>query len=367
MTFIIQATWVRRSYDALPECGYLCPRQTHGVQVHCRLRQAGGCLSLVCCQAIRKKEGHKLEQLDRNNWAKQRLLPVVGRALVVIALGLLVFNMLMMRNAWAVSPQPIMHSPLCSTGGAEGEAFFLEALRYESAAEGIGPDFFMAERLFEKALKKGNAKAALYLGRMYRIVFYKMPAYGPRMQFQIALFERAIEMGCPDGYLFLAEVHQNGWGVRADPALAWKLVRQAADKGSVSAMTEWGTNLYFENRFDNDPQAQAKRREAKAWLERALKSGDGAAGVQLANIYRIYEPDPARAIWALREGAKRGNVNSLLMLAKIYRFGEDGQPKDPEYAAVADKLRRQIDVSIPPKPIENFLQWLPPRRAVSIQ
>ena len=283
-----------------------------------------------------------------------------------MALALLVFNLLVLPAAWAVSPQPIMHSPLCSTGGAEGEALFLEALSYENAGEGIGPNFFMAERLYEKALSKGNAKAALYLGKMYRIVFYKMPAYSSRMQFQIALFERAIEMGCPDGYLFLAEVHQNGWGVKADPALAWKLVRTAADKGSLAAMTAWGTNLYFENRFDDEPQARTNRREAKAWLERALKGGDGAAGLQLAIIYRVYEPNPARAIWALREGARRGDVNSLVMLATIYRYGEDGQPKDAEYAERADRLRRQIDVSIPPGPIDNFLQWLPPKRVMPL-
>ena len=313
---------------------------------------------------FRQKEMHKLLRANRKNRETDRQRAAAGYALAVLALGLFILNMALLPAAWAVSRQPIMHSPQCSTGGPEGEALFLEALRHENATEGTGPNFFMAERLYEKALNKGNAKAALYLGRMYRLAFYKMPAYGARMQFQIALFERAIEMGCPDGYLFLAEVHQNGWGVKENPDLAWRLVKRAAEKGSLSAMTAWGTNLYFENRFDNEPPARTRRQEAKAWLERALKGGDGAAGLQLAIIYRVYEPNPARAIWALREGAKRGDVNSLIMLATIYRYGEDGQPKDPEYANIVDELRRQIDVSVPPGPIDNFLQRLPPRRAL---
>lgn len=235
---------------------------------------------------------------------------------------------------------------------------------YENARKEREPDFFRAERLYEKALAQGNAKAALYLGRMYRQTFVKVPGYSPRLQFQAALFERAVSMGCPDGYLFLAQAYENGWGVKRDAGTAWELVKKGAEKGSMAAMTAWGTNLYFQNRYEKGPEADARRVEAKTWLEKALKQGDGNAGYELAVIYRVYEHDPDNAIRVLREGSRLGNVDCLHMLAGIYRRGEDGQPKDPAYADVADALRREIDVKETPRPIGNFSKWLPPRQVM---
>lgn len=266
--------------------------------------------------------------------------------------------------ALAASRQPMVFSPVCPAGGEAGEALFQEAQDYERGRKAVTPDFFRAERLYEEAIRKGNAKAALYLGRMYRQVFAGVPAYSARLQFQVGLFERAIEMGCPDGYWFLAEAYQNGWGVKASMATAWRLVREGAQKGSMAAMLAWGSNLYFENRYDKGEDAQAKRMEAKTWLEGALERGYGAAGYELAMIYRTYEQDPQNAIRVLREGARLGNVDCLYMLAGIYRRGEDGQPKDPAYADVADALRREIDVREAPGPIAHFSRWLPPKEVL---
>lgn len=267
-------------------------------------------------------------------------------------------------DSHAASIQPIVLSAKCPTGGAAGERLFQEGMDYENARKDVEPDFFRAERLYEKALTRGNAKAALYLGRMYRHTFMKVPGYSPRLQFQVALFERAVSMGCPDGYLFLAEAYQNGWGVKRDMNTAWRLVKEGAEKGSMAAMTAWGTNLYFQNRYEKGEEAQTKREQAKAWLEKALRQGYGNAGHELAIIYRMYEYDPKNAIRVLREGARLGNVDCLYMLAGIYRRGEDGQPKDPAYADVADALRREIDVKEAPKPIGNFSKWLPARQVM---
>ena len=264
----------------------------------------------------------------------------------------------------AASRQPLVFSAKCPTGGAGGENLFQEAMDYELARKEKEPDLFMAERLYEKALDKGNAKAALHLGRMYRMTLMKVPGYSPRLQFQAALFERAVSMGCPDGYLFLAEAYQNGWGVKRDVAAAWQMVKEGAQKGSMAAMTAWGTNLYFQNRYEKGPEADALRDEAKAWLEKALKQGYGTAGYELAKIFRMYEYDPANAIRVLREGARLGNVDCFYMLAGIYRRGEDGQPKDAAYADVADALRRDIDVKEMPKPISNFSKWLPQKQVL---
>lgn len=289
----------------------------------------------------------------------------VRRVFALAALALAGFCVLpVLMAAHAASRQPMVFSPKCPAGGAAGEALFERAQDYEYARKGVEPDFFEAERLYEKALARGNARAALYLGRLYRQAYGGVAFYSPRLEFQAALFERAIAMGCADGYLFLAEAYQNGWGVKADMAAAWRLVKTGAEKGSMAAMTAWGANLYFENRYEKGEKAAAKRAEAKRWLERALKRGYGDAGHELAVIYRMYEQDPENAIRVLREGARLGNVDCLHMLAGIYRNGEDGQPRDPAYAEAADALRREIDVREMPKPIAGFSQWLPPRKVL---
>jgi TPR repeat protein len=266
--------------------------------------------------------------------------------------------------AWAAPAQPIVLSRKCPTGGAEGEKLFREAQDYENARNGAEPDFFKAERLYEQALIKGNAPSALYLGRMYRQSFSEVPSHSPRLRFQVALFEQAISMGCPDGYLFLAEAYQNGWGARAGMAAVWQLVKTGAEKGSMAAMTAWGANLYFENRYEKGVQAEVRRAEAKDWLEKALKQGYGEAGHELAIIYRMYEQDPENAIRVLREGGRLGNAACLYMLAGIYRRGEDGQPQDLDYAEMADTLRRNIDLTQIPTPISHFSEWLPPRQVL---
>lgn len=280
------------------------------------------------------------------------------------AVGLAFWLWLAAFPLFAASLQPLVFSAKCPAGGAAGEKLFMAGMDYEYARKGVEQDFFRAERFYQQALDKGSARAALYLGRLYRQSYAGRPFYTPRLHFQTALFEQAISMGCPDGYLFLAEAYQNGWGVKASLSTAWQLVREGAMRGSMAAMTAWGTNLYFENRYEKGAQAQARRSEAKAWLEKALRQGDGRAGYELAMIYRVYEQDPKNAIRVLREGARLGNVDCLSMLAGIYRRGEDGQPKDEAYAQTADALRREIDVREMPRPISRFARRLPQRQVL---
>lgn len=264
-------------------------------------------------------------------------------------------------EAAAGARQPVVLSAVCPGGDAAGERLLEEGLDFEFARKGVDADFFEAQRRFEAAMARGSAKAALALGRLHRQVLTDVPVALARLQFQVALFERAIEMGCPDGFLFLAQAYENGWGVKASTGTAWRLVKEGAERGSPAAMTAWGTNLYFENRYERGEEALAKRLEAKALLEKALKGGYGAAGRELAVIFRTYEQDPGNAIRVLREGARLGDVDCLFELAGIYRRGEDGQPRDPAYADKIDALRRQIDVREMPKPISDFSQWLPPK------
>lgn len=267
----------------------------------------------------------------------------------------------------ATSIQPIRHSPSCYLGNSESERLFEQGLDYEVGRKNVEVDLFKAERFYEKALRQGNPKAALYLGRIYRQGYMKVPGYSSRLKFQITLFEQAISMGCPDGYFYLAEAYQNGWGVHANMSTAWDFIRQGAQKGSLVCMTALGTNLYFENRFEKEPIAEEKRKEAKKWLEQALSRGYGAAGYELALIYRIYEHDPYNAIRTLRLAAKLGNLDAFYMLSDIYKNGQDGQEKDVAYASKIDALRQKINPLEFPFPIKNFDQQIPLKKVLPYQ
>lgn len=302
-----------------------------------------------------------MQLMDRQKSPVSRMGMIVRRC---AAFGLAFWLWQTVFPLYAASLQPLVFSARCPAGGAAGERLFNAGMDYEYARKGVEQDFFRAEHFYQQALDKGSARAALYLGRLYRQSYTGRPFYTPRLRFQAALFEQAISMGCPDAYLFLAEAYQNGWGVKASLSTAWRLVKEGAMRGSMAAMTAWGANLYFENRYEKGLQAKARRSEAKAWLEKAMRQGDGRAGYELAMIYRVYEQDPKNTIRVLREGARLGNVDCLSMLAEIYRRGEDGQPKDEAYAQAADTLRREIDVREMPRPISRFARRLPQKQVL---
>ena len=114
--------------------------------------------------------------------------------------------------ALAQSWQAIPISPECPTGSAEAEELYQTARKYNEGAKGMPYDLKQAEALYQEAMEKGNAKAAIKLGLMYRINYASRPDRAGRHEYMIGLFEYAQHLGCPEAYQALAEAYGEGWG-----------------------------------------------------------------------------------------------------------------------------------------------------------
>lgn len=268
-------------------------------------------------------------------------------------LQLVLFCVLPLATAEAAmkpSEQPWPVSAQCPTGSPEAERLFQLAVDYHIARNGMPWDLDKAEKLYEEALEMGNAKAAINLGVLYRLDYNLRPHLAERHKDMLALYEKAVDMGCPEGLTMLAEAYAEGWGVSQNTRKADKLMRQAAEKGSLMSMVNLGRNLYDEGEIA----------EGKSWMEKALALGCGNAGDELATIYS-FEKDSEKILYYLREGAKLGSENSIIHLFLVYNVGMYGQNKDIAYSNMIDTVKKSFDVKASPKPIPNFDELVPPR------
>lgn len=253
-------------------------------------------------------------------------------------------------NAMRSPAQPPFISAQCPTGGNEAEQLFQLAVDYHKTRKGMPYDLDKAEKLYEEAMELGNAKAAINLGIMYRKDYFHKPKRTERLAYMIGLFEKAIEMGCPEGYNALAEAYANGWGVEESPRKAMALVKKSAELGSLNGMVIYGEYLIEEG----------DRREGLELMEKALKLGNGDAGHALYMEY-FSRKDAPNMIRVLREGARLGSRVCLYIYIDMYWNGNDGQPKDPAYADKIAAVLDSIDKEEPPKTIPNFDELVPPR------
>lgn len=96
-------------------------------------------------------------------------------------------------------------SPGCSGGGKEAEELFLLGIKYSEGLDGMPRDIQKAIKCYEEAMELGSAKAAINLGSLYRTAFAsKRETREERLNYMNLLYHKSIEMGCPDGYFFLA-------------------------------------------------------------------------------------------------------------------------------------------------------------------
>jgi TPR repeat protein len=245
----------------------------------------------------------------------------------------------------ASSSQPITWSPQCPQGSAEAEALYQLGLDYQKSRNGKIQDLTQAAVHFEKAIQGGNAKAALAYGLMLRT----SKPFGERhvlLPLSVDFYKLGAAMQCPEGLHMLADAYDNGWGVRRNPKQAVKLVRRAAEMGSLVSMVAC---------------AEIEPEKEIYWLEKALDGGYGYAGYPLSLVYFIRMKDAEKGIAVLRRGAALGSSDCLFSLQEIYRNAEYGQEKDPEYAERIYALYESIDEEYEPKPIPDFGVRLPPK------
>ena len=230
------------------------------------------------------------------------------------------------------------------TGGPEAEALFQQAVDHHLGRNGCNFDLRLARALYAQALRKGNAKAALNLGNLYKTDTGALANRQQSLRYMVALFNQAASMGCPDGFFCLHEAFARGLGVPKDPKRADHLLRIAATKGSLVAMVHLGNREIAANRDQ----------QGKKWLIKALNEGYGDAGYHLASFAYAVEQNIPGMIVYLRTGCRHGSAKCIRWLAYIYEMGQFGQPVDTQYAGRLLQLLASLDPKNPPQPIFNF-------------
>lgn len=247
--------------------------------------------------------------------------------------------------------QAAFMSKQCPTGSDEAEQLFQLAGDYHQGRKGMPVDHAKAERLYLEAMELGNAKAAINLGLLYVYRYdWGTPERIAEEDRMFQLFQKAADMGCPEGTQALATAYSQGRGVPKDQKKAKALMKLAAEQGALNAMVEHGIVLYEAGKED----------EGIAWLEKSLALGNGDAATNLSMLYK-QQKNIEGAIIALRKGGKLGSVNALLSLGIIYLGGQYGQKNDREYALQLDRFVKNIDKREQAKPIPNFDELFPPK------
>lgn len=246
--------------------------------------------------------------------------------------------------------QPPFISAQCPTGGPEAEQLYQLGVDYHMARKGLPYDPQKAERLYDEAMQLGNAKAAINLAILYRQDYGNLPNESGRLIYHAELFQWAANEGCPEGLFALAEAYNWGWGVPMNQRKAKNLVQEAAEKGCLAAMVQYGETLYREG----------KEEEGKRWMHKSLDLGNGDAGAELAMRYEL-EYNSDGLINALRCGARLGSIQCLYRLGNIYHNGSYGQSKDEEYTKKIIELIESLDDKEYPRPILDFDERIPPK------
>jgi len=166
------------------------------------------------------------------------------------------------------------------------------------------------------------------------------------------LYQKAIDLGCPEGYYFLSYSYAEGYGVDRDVAMSDALIKKGVAVGSVICLSEYGIMLYNEG----------KREEGLTLMEQALDRGFFPAALELGVNYKVHYQDYEAMIRVYRKGASLGSRDCLYCLFATYVYGEKyaGQPIDREYAECFRTLFRQINEKEPPRPID-LDKLCPPR------
>lgn len=179
-----------------------------------------------------------------------------------------------------------------------------------------------ARRLFSKAYRNGNALAGVHLGEIY----YSRNGCDHDYDKAIPLFVDGMNRECPLGAEWLAEAYRTGKGVPKDKEKSKEIFDYCVEaleamcaSGSKDAQYVYGFDLLYGNFSTEDEQ------KAFYWLEKAMKNGHVAAGVQVAKIYLNgwgREKDEKKGMELLEQYSKTTNSTAHFELGKIYYYGK---------------------------------------------
>ena len=141
-------------------------------------------------------------------------------------------------------------------------------------------------------------------------------------------YRQAAEQGSTQGMVAVANCYLNGIGVQADPRQVFALNLQAAQKGDASGMVNAAS--CYEDGFGTAPDSG----EAFRWYERAAQADYDLGIYHLARCYRSgigVEADPTQAFFWMKRLAENGNPDGMYNLALMYQYAY-GTEEDPREA-----------------------------------
>lgn len=150
-------------------------------------------------------------------------------------------------------------------------------------------------------------------------------------------FEQAIAQGNYEGQYWIARLYDLGYGVKRDPERAFKMMKDAAEKGVILAERRLG-EMYRDGYgvLQNYPNA-------RMWLDAAATDGDVVAQRELGKLYAgatDIPADPIRAYAWLDVAGRSGDQAAIDQRAKL------AKSMSPDDIKVADALAGSFAATI---------------------
>jgi uncharacterized protein len=233
-------------------------------------------------------------------------------------------------------------------------------------------NYVKAVEVWQRAAALGNWKSSLALlgvektgGGLNSEKGNFRVAASPR-ETAVLRVETLMRQGIPDGFLFMGDFYDKGWGVPQDTSRAWALWELAADMGSAQAQTRIAMSLGINivEREKQFPGKWANRKVMYQMLECAYSQGSGHAAYELgfalandAENGRALNNDPkaqfARALEVLHNGAKWGSEDAANKLGGEFGSGTQlverfiDKDRDDRYNVIGDALYDNPDLRFP--------------------
>ncbi|MGN0771885.1 MAG: tetratricopeptide repeat protein [Christensenellales bacterium] len=231
----------------------------------------------------------------------------------------------------------------CDKNYSRALEYFKEAAGYNNSiavyyigymfAEGLGvdKDLEKAAKYLNSAAEAEYAPAYYQLGRLYDKTIHK-DNNNPDKCFEY--YSTAVKMEYDEAKMGLANCYLRGAGVKQDPDIAYREMKELAELGNDKALDSLG-NWYREE--EAEPVKQDEDTAFKYFLQ-AAEAGNRHAISVLCRIYEIglmkKEKDPVKAFeWKVALG-KSGDSSVYFDLAKAYENGiKDVVERNGEMAA----------------------------------
>ncbi|WP_159877390.1 DUF6396 domain-containing protein [Aquitalea denitrificans] len=152
----------------------------------------------------------------------------------------------------------------------------------------------------------------------------------------VTLTERLIQQGIPGGYYDMAQLLQQGYGVKADSLLALQYQRKAADLGNPEAQYAIGEKL-MNLTIDHPVEFEI----GKSMKKCAAEQGHGRAGLEYG-VQMQGEGQYAAAVKYFTLATKAGDPSGATWLADGFA---DGHPKNLAVPKDAERTQRYEKIS----------------------